>query len=141
MKPEQAIEFLTDAGIKPTPNRQLVVQALAKASAPLSLMELEVQLETMEKSSVFRVLSLLLEHDAVHAMEDGRGIAKYELCHSDSHHSPGHMHAHFYCEECRHTFCLDDVQVPAPKLPQGFVPSSINFMVKGLCADCSRRQR
>lgn len=139
MKPNEALDFLTDAGIKPTPNRQLVVQALADAQSPLSLMDLETELETMDKSSVFRVLSLLLEHNAVHAMEDGRGIAKYELCHSDSHHDPSHMHAHFYCEKCRHTFCLEDVKVPAPGLPEGFEPSSINFMVKGVCADCSRK--
>lgn len=139
MKPDQANQFLIDAGIKPTPNRQLVVRALAQASAPLSLMELEAELETIEKSSVFRVLSLLLEHDAVHAMEDGRGIAKYELCHADSHHSPGHMHAHFYCEQCRRTFCLDNVRVPAPILPEGFSPNSINFMVKGICADCGKK--
>lgn len=132
--------FLEGVGIKPTANRILVTEALMQSECPLSLTELETHLETMEKSSVFRVLSLLEAHDAIHAVEDGRGVAKYEICHEHGECSPAHYHAHFYCEECRRTFCLDDVAVNEPQLPAGFKARSVNYMIKGRCPDCSHKR-
>ncbi|MDE6416763.1 MAG: transcriptional repressor, partial [Duncaniella sp.] len=73
-----ALTLLEESGIKATPNRMLVVKALLDSEHPLSLVEIETQLETVEKSSVFRVLSLFVEKDLVHTLEDGRGIVKYE---------------------------------------------------------------
>lgn len=129
--------FLDHAGIKPTSNRILVTQALMESDSPLSLTELETKLETLEKSSVFRVLSLLLTHGAVHAVEDGRGVAKYEICHAEGSCTPEHYHAHFYCERCQRTFCLDDIKVSEPTLPDGFSARSVNYMIKGICHDCN----
>lgn len=131
-------EFLEHSGIKPTVNRILVTKALMESDSPLSLTELETELETLEKSSVFRVLSLLLAHGAVHAVEDGRGIAKYEICHADGECTPDHFHAHFYCEKCQHTFCLDDIKVSEPELPAGFTVHSVNYMIKGICKNCEK---
>ena len=128
--------FLEGVGIKPTVNRILVTEELMKSECPLSLTELETRLETLEKSSVFRVLSLLESHDAVHAVEDGRGVAKYEICHESGECSPSHYHAHFYCERCRRTFCLDKISVTEPQLPDGFAARSVNYMIKGRCPDC-----
>ena len=34
----------------------------------------------MDKSSIFRTLTLFIEYDVVHTFEDGRGIVNYELC-------------------------------------------------------------
>lgn len=129
-------EFLVKAGVKPTSNRILVTRALMESESPLSLTELETELETMDKSSVFRVLSLLLAHGAVHAVEDGRGIAKYEICEADGDYTPEHFHAHFYCEHCQRTFCLDNIKVHEPQLPSGFSARSVNYMIKGICKDC-----
>ncbi len=131
-------EFLEHSGIKPTANRILVTKALMDSDSPLSLTELEAELETLEKSSVFRVLSLLLAHGAIHAVEDGRGIAKYEICHADGDCTPAHFHAHFYCEKCRHTYCLDDIKVNEPELPVGFSAHSVNYMIKGICKNCEK---
>lgn len=130
-------ELLTGAGVKPTANRILVLRALMAAAGPMSLSELEDSIQTMEKSSIFRVLTLLMDHELLHALEDGRGIVKYEVCngHHDGaeHHD---MHAHFYCERCRQVFCLESVTAPIPPLPEGFEVKSVNYMLKGLCADC-----
>ena len=130
--------FLEHSGIRPTSNRVLVTRALMESAAPLSLTELETELETLDKSSVFRVLSLLLAHGAIHAVEDGRGITKYEICETDGDCHPDHFHAHFYCEKCQRTFCLDDLKVSEPVLPAGFVPRSVNYMIKGICPNCKK---
>lgn len=134
-----AREILGKAGVSATPNRILVVKELAAADSPLSLSELELSLDTLDKSSIFRVLTLLAAHDVVHAVEDGRGIAKYELCRAtDRLQADDDMHCHFYCTGCRRTFCLSDVKVPDVEVPEGFNVKGVNFMLKGICADCAK---
>lgn len=133
MNPTEALEL---AGIRPTPNRILVLRSLMESVSPLSMTDLEQMLDPMEKSSIFRVLNTLLEHDMVHAIEDGRGIAMYEICHSDHHGEDNDMHAHFYCENCHRVFCLESVPAHIPPVPDGFSVKAVNYMLKGICRDC-----
>lgn len=133
----KAEDLLTRAGVRPTANRILVVRALIAAPSPMSLIDLERELQTMERSSILRALTALHEGDVVHAMEDGRGVVRYEVCHGEPHCSIDDMHPHFYCESCRRVVCLDSVPMPRVALPQDFELRSINFMLKGICADCA----
>ncbi len=123
-------------GIKATANRILVYRELAAHQQPLSLADIESDMPEMDKSSIFRVLTLFLEHDVVHSFVDGRGVLHYELCHDDGQcrHTDGHLH--FYCETCQHTICLDDVALPEIVLPEGFEPHSVSFVIKGECPQC-----
>lgn len=136
-----AEEVLNEVNVKPTPNRVLVLRALMGSDGPMSLPELEISLPTLEKSSIFRVLNLFLAKHIVHTIEDGRGIAKYEQCHSSGDDTDDDMHPHFYCEKCQRTFCLHDVEMPQMPLPEGFHSHSVNFMIKGLCPKCSKLSR
>ncbi|MBD5247357.1 MAG: transcriptional repressor [Barnesiella sp.] len=135
-----AEEFLLRKGVKPTSNRILVMRELINATRPVSLADLEASLDSLDKTSIFRVLELFAENDIVHVMEDGSRSNKYELCHSDSHHSIDDQHVHFFCEKCMQTFCLDNIAVPSIDIPAGFAPHSVNYMLKGLCPDCSSKQ-
>ena len=139
MKIEEIEKILADAGIGATPNRLLVLRAIACARRPVSLMDLDTRLETLDKSSISRVLNLLERESNIHVMQDGRGIAKYELCHGHDHcHSEEDMHIHFYCTKCRETFCFEDIAVPPVKVPEGFRIDSVNYMLMGVCPDCAR---
>lgn len=131
--------ILEKGGIRPTANRILVIRELLSTHNPLSMTDLEDRLETLEKSSIFRVLTLLLEHGLVHAIEDGRGIVKYEICHGHGHCTINDMHPHFYCENCLKVFCLEEIPLPEIALPDGFEVKSVNYMLKGLCPECSRK--
>lgn len=130
------IDQFSDKGIKPTANRILVLRALHEAVNPISLSELETLLDTIDKSSLSRTLSLFLEHDLVHAFEDGRGVMKYELCSRKGHCDHGDAHIHFYCESCKQTFCFKALHIPEMPLPDGFTFNSINYMIKGECPKC-----
>lgn len=134
---DDAERMLERAGIKATSNRVLVLREILRSRRPVSLMDLDELLETLDKSSISRVLALLLGHGAVHAVEDGRGVVRYEPCRGHRHRgSDTDMHAHFYCERCRRVFCLENVPAPVVELPPGFTSRSVNFMVKGLCPEC-----
>ncbi len=134
-------ETLTEAGVKPTSNRIIVFRELLKSPRPLSLGELDTAIETLTKSSILRVLTLLIEHHLIHTVEDGRGIVKYELCHGGANCTDNDMHVHFYCEECREVYCFEDIPVPQIALPEEFHIHSVNYMLKGVCPSCRASKR
>ena len=137
MSSEDCEALLVAHGIKPTANRIVVAKTLAAAERPMSLSELEYKILSIDKSSVFRVLTLFREHHLVHVIEDGGDGVRYELCHShDGHAEDDDQHVHFYCERCHRTFCLHDTPIPTVSLPEGYRLTSINYMVKGLCPEC-----
>ena len=141
MNSQEIIQKLGAKNIKPTANRILVLRALAEASNPQSLSDLERQMVSMDKSSIFRALTLFLEHDVVHAFEDGRGVLNYELCEEDCKcdHHDGHIH--FYCESCQRSFCMEDIHIPSFDLPEGYSPHSVSFVIKGECPQCRKKHR
>ena len=139
---EQAAMALEAQGIKPTAMRILVYLAIARARHPVSLKDLEESMVTADRSTIFRTLTLMHDHHVIHAIEDGSGAMKYELCHSDkAHDADEDQHPHFYCESCRRTFCLHDVPIPEVSLPRGYLATAWNFLIKGTCAECLARGR
>lgn len=138
--------LLSNTGLAPTPNRILVLKSLLADERPKSLTDIETELVTLHKSSIQRVLTLLLEHGLVHAMEDGRGVVLYELCHrhetageeDDAGAPHSDLHPHFYCEVCHRTYCFHEIGMPEIALPEGFEARSVNYMIKGVCPRCSK---
>ena len=129
-------ELLEHHGVKPTANRLLIARALQEADRPLSLMELEAQLETIDKSNVFRALSAFRDAHLVHVLEDTGDGVRYELCHSHNEEHDDDVHVHFYCMRCHKTYCLEDTPVPPVAVPEGFNPESVSYLVKGICPEC-----
>ena len=128
-------------GVKPTAVRILVFRAIEEAQHPVSLLDLENLLETVDKSTIFRTLNTFLAHRLIHDIEDGSGSLKYEVCSNEDTCSVDDMHTHFYCEICHRTFCFRGIHVPVVHLPEGFDMHSINYMIKGVCEECSRKMR
>ena len=140
MNSQDMISRLESKGIRPTANRILVMKTLMGEQNPQSLSNLERKMVSMDKSSIFRTLTLFLEHDVVHAFEDGRGVLCYELCEEKGacDHHDGHIH--FYCKSCQRSFCMEDIHIPSFELPEGFYPHSISFVIKGECPECKRKK-
>ena len=132
-------EILSSHGIKVTANRLLIVRELGQASRPMSMMELETRIRTIDKSNIFRALNTFREHHLVHILEDGGDGVRYELCKSRQEGRDDDMHVHFYCESCHRTFCLEDIPVPSVSYPEGFQMETVNYMAKGLCPQCARK--
>ena len=128
-------DLLVSHGIRPTANRILIAQALEKAGRPVSLTELEMMTDTIDKSGIFRTLTVFREHHLVHTIEDGEAV-RYELCHSHDHAQDDDLHPQFYCEKCHRTFCLDGISIPSVPLPEGFFQETVNYIIKGRCPAC-----
>lgn len=139
MDVDEIVMRLGRKGVKPTSNRILIYRMLASLDRPASLADMERMQLSLDKSSIFRVLTLFLEHDVVHSFEDGRGVLNYELCRNEGACNMKDNHVHFYCESCQQSFCLEDIHIHHLNLPEGFSAHSLSFVVKGECPDCRRK--
>lgn len=151
MQTTDIADLLTRHGIKPTANRIMVAQSIAQAGRPVCLAELEQILETVDKSNIFRALTLFRESRIVHTIEDETGALHYEMCqgHCDGVcdgqcrdlESDDDLHVHFFCRVCHRMTCLTGLPIPAVDLPDGFEAASASFIVKGVCPDCRKSRR
>lgn len=141
IKPESIYEQrLLQRHIKPTAIRVLVLRELMhEEDMAVSMSELEDALGTVDKSTVFRTITLFLAHHLIHCVDDGTGALKYAVCDADCNCEMDDLHSHFYCEGCHMTFCLKHTHVPIVKLPDGFEIHTVNYVLKGLCPACAEK--
>lgn len=130
-------KLLEQHGVKPTANRILVARELSSAGRPLSLMELESRLETLDKSSIFRALTVFKDAHLVHALEDSGNGVRYEICHASGAHDDD-LHVHFHCTVCHKTYCLHNVPIPPVAVPEGYEAVSASYLIHGICPECLR---
>ncbi len=129
--------LMKHAGVRPTAVRLMIYRFLQKASHPLSSLDIETALETVDRSTISRTLTAFIDHDLIHSINDGSGSVKYEICSRPHQHSVSDMHVHFHCVRCGKTYCLPTTAVPTVDLPDGFVMEGVNYVVTGLCNLCS----
>jgi Fur family ferric uptake transcriptional regulator len=137
---EDHVEVLSKHGIKPTANRLLIFAAMKKMGHTFSLNDMEDALLTVDKSTIFRTLTIFLEQHLVHSVDDGSGSLKYCVCHNNGDCLPEEFHCHFYCEACRQTFCLEDVPPPSVAVPSDYTVREAHYLLKGLCGGCKKRR-
>ena len=99
MDEDKCVELLEKHGVKSTANRIMIVKALAEEENPKSVKELEDKLVLIDKSNIFRALTIFRKHHLVHTIEDGNGGIRYELCMSHSSVDDDDEHVHFFCEK------------------------------------------
>lgn len=134
------VDRLKQRGVRVTAVRILVLKAMIEEDRAVSLLDLETKLETVDRSTIFRTLSVFLAHHVIHDMEDGSGSVKYEVCFGKDSCSIDDMHIHFYCEVCHRTYCFHSLHIPVVKLPEGFNMHGVNYMVKGVCKACTDKR-
>ena len=86
-------------------------------------------------------LTLFLSHHLIHGVDDGSGSLKYAVCEDCCMCTVEDQHMHFYCEQCHKTYCIRSVHAPTVNLPEGFMQTGINYVIKGICADCAVHQK
>jgi Fur family ferric uptake transcriptional regulator len=139
MSEADIINKLEHKGVKPTSNRILVLKTLERMARPMSISDLEKELVTMDKSSIFRVMAIFHEHDVVDSFEDGRGQEMFEICGSEGRCDNSDAHLHFYCEKCHQSYCLKELKPNEINLPEGFLARSTSFVINGICSECNKK--
>lgn len=137
---DECLEKLKKRNIKPTAMRLLILKTMMEFQQAVSLLDLENRLDTVDKSTIFRTITLFLAHHLVHSIDDGTGSVKYAVCSNECTCAVEDLHIHFYCEKCHKTFCFEHTHIPSVGLPAGFTLQSVNFVLKGICADCAGKE-
>lgn len=133
-----AEEELQEHGIRPTAVRILVLRSIMDMDGAFCLSDIEADIPSLDRSSIFRALRLFTENHLLHEIDDGSGSCKYCLCRCENH--DHHLqHVHFTCTKCGKTFCLTEQIIPAITLPEGFIAEEAEYVVKGVCPECSER--
>lgn len=133
---EDPVSLMQAHGVKPTANRILILRALLGAGRPLSMTEIETELESVDKSIISRTLSAFREARLLHVLADGGDSIRYEVCHCAAEDEDSDRHVHFHCTRCGRTFCLEELPVPAVTMPAGYRAEHVNFIVEGICPNC-----
>ena len=77
-------QVLDNAGIRLTAVRLLIWRKVRhELTDAFSLADLESLLPTVDRSTLFRTLTLLTEKHLLHEIDDGTGSQKYCVCHLD----------------------------------------------------------
>ena len=131
-------ELLRSHGLKRTPIRIEILEVFMNHDVALSAMVLLEKLpKERDRVTIYRALSSFEDSGIIHrASEDQTGI-KYALC-SEHCSTESHQdrHAHFLCEECNETYCLQNVKIPDVAVNDGFKVSGMNFVLNGVCRNC-----
>ncbi len=119
-----------------TAAKTAILELISHSEMALSHSEIQSSLDGLcDRVTIYRVLDRLLEEELIHKVINIDGGVKYASCHSCTT-VHNHNHIHFSCQQCKSVTCIEDVQ-PSFKLPKKYKISEVNFMVSGLCPQCS----
>lgn len=126
------------AGLRWTPQRQLILQTLREAGGRHMTAEevwraVSEQYATLNRSTVYRVLETLTGIGLVRQTRLGGDTAQFEL-------EGGEAHHHLVCVRCRRMveISADDIAPLATRLLErhGYHVGDSVLTVEGVCADC-----
>lgn len=125
-------------GLRQTPMRRAVLQALAGRGYALTGAEIELELGTgTDRITLYRTLKAFEQSGLIHRVIDDSDVLRYAACsiectpaaHFDN-------HVHFKCGVCAHTYCLSQVAIPVVQLPGGFQAERRDYLLSGTCRLC-----
>jgi Fe2+ or Zn2+ uptake regulation protein len=138
---EGILALLRSQGMRITRSRRGIMQALFKASHPLSLIEIQQAALAQggmlpDYATVFRMMILLESMNIVHKVNLKRSCSYYELT------DPSRHHDHLVCTDCGQVTLLD---IPCPvEATEHFIEEKFGFTgihhsleFFGRCAACS----
>lgn len=139
MNNNQEIAVFQHLDIRPTSVRIVVFRAISKFKDTFNLQDIETELDWMDKSSIFRTLTLFSEKKMLHTINDGSGTQKYCLCHNLGKCDTRELHCHFHCVKCGKTYCLNSVSPSHIEVPEGFIVEKTNYIIDGICSSCAMK--
>ena len=133
------ISELHKHGLRNTPFRQELLKMFYEVNSSLTTEEIKGRLlNSRDRVTIYRALEAFEKCGLIHQVPDKGNLTRYALCYtacSSDHHV--HNHAHFICEDCSETFCVDEIIVPKIKSTKGFKVKKSKLTLEGVCSNCS----
>ena len=130
---------LKHLGIRKTAIRVDILDIfLAASGKALAQKDIETELQDPDRITVYRTLKTFEQSGLIHQVMDGTGVAKFAICVDDCNDHEHHdEHAHFRCEKCGKTTCLDGELILPKDIPAGFKVKNAHLVLEGNCDLCS----
>ena len=136
--PDRIVKLLSRHSLRQTPVRKAVLQVLLDSAFALSGSEIELYLPSdTDRITLYRTLKSFEESGLIHRVIDASDVIRYASCSIEcSAHAHFDNHVHFKCTACQHTYCLNQVAIPAVTLPDKFQVVSRDYLLAGVCREC-----
>ncbi len=137
----KALEILADNGLRKTVMRQGILEIFLDSDIAVSQQHIETslvnQFERVDRITVYRTLKTFEQKGIIHKAIDGTQTPKFALCVDGcTEHAHHDTHAHFHCDDCGKTYCIDELEAPKVKAPSGFKVNSTHLVMNGVCDSC-----
>lgn len=121
-----------------TKNRINVLKVFIKSGKPLSLKEIRLSINNIDRVTLFRILSVFEENKIIHTINLDNVKKLYALCNQEceSQAIHTHNHIHFYCEDCNDVFCLPINKFPKLSVPN-YIFNNLSISAYGKCSNCN----
>lgn len=135
---DQNLDILKRNGLSVTEGRKKILELFLDAEGALAHADIEKNTDAaFDRVTVYRTLQTFVDKGIIHQIPTTDNAVLYALCKDNCEAGHHHYeHVHFICNHCNKTICLDDVTVPAVKLPKGFKPVQSAMVVTGICNEC-----
>lgn len=142
MTSDEIRDILQHAGLRYTRQRAQILQVFENKRIALSQAEIEKVLDAgFDRITLYRILRSFEAHGLLHKVLEDGGTQRFALCSercSEEEHQ--HEHIHFKCVDCEEITCLEDIRIPAIKLPEGYTYGEAKLLVEGKCRACASKQ-
>lgn len=131
-------ELLTNYGLRKTAFRKKLLKLFQDSKETLTVEYIKDKIgRKNDKVTIYRALSTFEKRGLIHQVPDKNNLSRYALCNSkcnSSHHI--HHHAHFICDNCDNTFCIEEYDLPKIKKIKGFKFKKLELIIQGSCPKC-----
>jgi Fur family ferric uptake transcriptional regulator len=134
-------ELLRAHQLRVTPVRRQVLEVFLDRDQALAHSDLEAAIAQVDRITLYRTLRTFEQKGLIHRAIDGSDKLKYALCQSGcSEHRHIDRHAHFHCDRCGRTLCVDEVIAPSISAPKGFKVNALHLVMQGVCERCGEEE-
>lgn len=130
-------EMIRSAGLRCTSSREMVLEYLVSADAPVTHADVADELvpRGLDKATIYRNLTDLTEAGLVHRLDLGDHVWRFEYREAPD---VDDEHPHFVCTDCGEVACLAPVGISFEN--DGDVSPAVGeveeVFLKGRCAEC-----
>ena len=139
---EYFVERLRQQGYRLTPQRETVLSVLHQMDDMTTAEDIydrvHIKFKSLDLSTVYRTLDLLVDLGLVVVLDTGEGQRRYELVGVHG------MHHHLHCRVCGNVTPADkeavQPMIDALRQQYGFVAQPGSLTITGLCEECAEKQ-
>ncbi len=136
---KMARQLLKENNLSITEGRLKILQMFLSSDEALSHADIDKKAgNQFDRVTVYRTLQAFMEKGIIHSIPSADNLIKYALCKDDcteGHHHDHHIH--LVCDQCHHTFCLEEVSMPSVSFPSGYQISTVEIIARGRCRNCA----